>query len=102
MGLKLCVTHKKEFCSIELPTNEKNWKSRGFAFIPCPGHVRFELMKLYGIDSETCITVEEDTSAKSRVNKGAKNSVTRRQQVVVNQFLENQYVLFKPSVVPGN
>ena len=59
-------------------------------------------MKLYGNDSETCITVEEDTSAKSRVNKGAKNSVTRRQQVVVNQFLENQYVLFKPSVVPGN
>ena len=81
---------------------KKNWKSRGFAFIPCPGHVRFELMKLYGNDSETCITVEEDTSAKSRVNKGAKNSVTRRQQVVVNQFLENQYVLFKPSVVPGN
>ena len=73
---------------------KKNWKSRGFAFIPCPGHVRFELMKLYGNDSETCITVEEDTSAKSRV--------TRRQQVVVNQFLENQYVLFKPSVVPGN
>ena len=51
---------------------------------------------------ESCIIVEEATSTRSRVNQGATNSVTRRPQVVVNQFPENQDVYFKPSVAPGN
>ena len=44
----------------------------------------------------------EATSTRSKVNQGATNSITRRPQVVVNQFPENQDVYFKPSVVPGN
>ena len=82
---------------------KKTRKSRGFAFITCPDHVYNELIKLNGIDFiETCIIVEEARSTRSRVNQGATNSVTRRPQVVVNQFLENQDIYFKPSVVPGN
>ena len=46
--------------------------------------------------------VEEATSTRSRVNQEATNSVTRRPQVVINQFLENQDVYFKSSVAPGN
>ena len=83
--------------------NEKTGKSRGFAFISCPDHVCNELIKLNGIDFlETCIIVKEATSARSRVNQGATNSVTRGPQVVVKKFPENQNVYFKPSVVPGN
>ena len=83
--------------------NEKTGKSRGFAFISCPDHVCNELIKLNGIDFlETCIIVKEATSARSRVNQGATNSVTRGPQVVVKKFPENQDVYFKPSVVPGN
>ena len=44
----------------------------------------------------------EATSTRSKVNQGATNSITRRPQVVVDQFPENQDVYFKPSVVPGN
>ena len=51
---------------------------------------------------ESCIIVEEATSTRSRVNQGATNSVTRRPEVVVNQFPENQDVYSKPSVAPGN
>ena len=83
--------------------NEKTGKSREFAFISCPDHVCNELIKLNGIDFlETCIIVKEATSAGSRVNQGATNSVTRGSQVVVKKFPENQDVYFKPSVVPGN
>ena len=81
----------------------KKLENLGEAFISCPEHVCNELIKLNGSDFlETCIIVEEATSIRSRVNQGAKNSVTRRPQVVVNQFPENQDVYFKPSVVPGN
>ena len=44
----------------------------------------------------------EATSTRSKVNQGATNSITRRPQVVLNQFPENQDVYFNPSVVPGN
>ena len=68
-----------------------------------PDHVCNELIKLKGIHFlEPCIVVKEATSDRSRVNKGATNSVIRRPQVVVNQFPENQDAYFKPSVVPGN
>ena len=81
----------------------KKLENLGEAFISCPEHVCNELIKLNGNDFlETCIIVEEATSIRSRVNQGAKNSVTRRPQVVVNQFPENQDVYFKPSVAPGN
>ena len=81
----------------------KKLENLGEAFISCPEHVCNELIKLNGSDFlETCIIVEEATSIRSRVNQGAKNSVTRRPQVVVNQFPENQDVYFKPSVIPGN
>ena len=81
----------------------KKLENLGEAFISCPEHVCNELIKLNGNDFlETCIIVEEATSIRSRVNQGAKNSVTRRPQVVVNQFPENQDVYFKPSVIPGN
>ena len=67
--------------------NEKTGKSREFAFISCPDHVCNELIKLNGIDFlETCIIVKEATSTRSRVNQVVTNSVTRRPQVVVNQF----------------
>ena len=90
--------HLQEYCSIELPMNKKTGKSRGFAFMSCPYHVCNELIKLNGTDFlETCIIVEEATSTRSRVNQGAKNSVTGRPQVVVNQFPENQDVYFKLS-----
>ena len=46
--------------------------------------------------------VEEARSTRSRVNQGATNSVTRRPQIVVSQFPENQDVYFRPSAVPGN
>ena len=86
-----------------MPANEKTGKSRGFAFISCPEHVCNELIKLNGTDFlETCIIVEEARSTRSRVNQGATNSVTRRPQIVVSQFPENQDVYFKPSAVPGN
>ena len=86
-----------------MPANEKTGKSRGFAFISCPDHVCNTLIKLNGIDFlEICIIVEEARSTRSRVNQGATNSVTRRPQVVVSQFPENQDVYFKPSAVPGN
>ena len=49
-----------------------------------------------------CIIVEEAVSTKSRVYQEAANSVTRRPQVVANQFPENWDVYFKPSVIPGN
>ena len=102
LGLKT-TRYLQESCSIELPTNEKTGKSRGFAFISCPDHVWNTLIKLNGIDFlEICIIVEEARSTRSRVNQGATNSVTRRPQGVVNQCSENQNVCFKPSVVPGN
>ena len=83
--------------------NEKTGKSREFVFISCPDHVCNELIKLNGIDFlETCIIVKEATTTRCRVNQGATNSVTRRPQVAVNQFLESQDVYFQPSVVPGN
>ena len=67
--------------------NEKTGKSREFAFISCPDHVCNELIKLNGIDFlETCIIVKEATSTRSRVNQVVTNSVTRRPQVVLNQF----------------
>ena len=101
-GLKT-TRYLQEYCSIELPVNEKTGKSRGFAFISCPDHVCNELIKLNGINFlESCIIVKEATSTRSRVNQGATNSVTRRPQVVVNQFPENQDVYSKPSVAPGN
>ena len=98
-GLKT-TRYLQEYCSIELPVNEKTGKSRGFAFISCPDHVCNELIGINFLES--CIIVEEATSTRSRVNQGATNSVTRRPQVVVNQFPENQDVYFKPSVIPGN
>ena len=98
-GLKT-TRYLQEYCSIELPVNEKTGKSRGFAFISCPDHVCNELIGINFLES--CIIVEEATSTRSRVNQGATNSVTRRPQVVVNQFPENQDVYFKPSVAPGN
>ena len=65
----------------------------GFAFISCLDYVSNELIKLNRIDfQETCIIVEEAMSTKSRVNQGATNSVTRRPQVVVNQFPEKMYI----------
>ena len=101
-GLKT-TRYLQESCSIELPTNEKTGKCRGFAFISCHDHVCNKLIKQNGIDFlETCIVVEEARSTRSRVNQEATNSVTRRTQVVVNQCPENQDVYFKPSVVPGN
>ena len=91
-GLKT-TRYLQEYCSIELPVNEKTGKSRGFAFISCPDHVCNELIKLNGINFlESCIIVEEATSTRSRVNQGATNSVTRRPQVVVNQFPEKMYI----------
>ena len=85
-GLKT-TRYLQQSCSIELPMNEKTGKSRGFAVISCPDHVRNELIKLNGIDFlETCIIVKEATSTRSRVNQVVTNSVTRRPQVVVNQF----------------
>ena len=71
--------------------NEKTGNFRGFAFIPCPDHVCNELIKLNGIDFlETFIIVEEAASNRSRVNQEATNSVTRRPQVIVNQFPEDK------------
>ena len=62
-----------------------------------------EPIKLNGVDFlEACIIVEEATSARSKVNQVATNSVTRRSEVVVHQFPENQVVYFQHSVVPGN
>ena len=85
-GLKT-TRYLQQSCSIELPMNEKTGKSRGFAVISCPDHVCNELIKLNGIDFlETCIIVKEATSTRSRVNQVVTNSVTRRPQVVVNQF----------------
>ena len=85
-GLKT-TRYLQQSCSIELPMNEKTGKSRGFAVISCPDHVYNELIKLNGIDFlETCIIVKEATSTRSRVNQVVTNSVTRRPQVVVNQF----------------
>ena len=48
-GLKT-TRYLQEYCSIELPVNEKTGKSRGFAFISCPDHVCNELIKLNGIN----------------------------------------------------
>ena len=49
-----------------------------------------EPIKLNGVDFlEACIIVEEATSARSKVNQVATNSVTRRSEVVVYQFPEN-------------
>ena len=88
-GLKT-TRYLQESCSIELPTNEKTGKCRGFAFISCHDHVCNKLIKQNGIDFlETCIVVEEARSTRSRVNQEATNSVTRRTQVVVNQCPEN-------------
>ena len=85
-GLKT-TRYLQQSCSIELPMNEKTGKSRGFAVISCPDHVCNELIKLNGIGFlETCIIVKEATSTRSRVNQVVTNSVTRRPQVVVNQF----------------
>ena len=85
-GLKT-TRYLQQSCSIELPMNEKTGKSRGFAVISCPDQVCNELIKLNGIDFlETCIIVKEATSTRSRVNQVVTNSVTRRPQVVVNQF----------------
>ena len=93
----------QEYCSIEFSMNEKTGNFRGFAFIPCPDHVCNELIKLNGIDFlETFIIVEEAASNRSRVNQEATNSVTRRPQVIVNQFPEDKDVYFKPSAAPGN
>ena len=101
-GLKT-TRHSQESCNIGLPMNEKTGKSRGFVFISCPDHICNELIKLNGIDFlETCLIVEEATATRSKVNQGATNSVTRRPQVVVIQFMENRDVYFKPSIVPGN
>ena len=53
-GLKT-TRYLQEYCSIELPVNEKTGKSRGFAFISCPDHVCNELIKLNGINFlESC------------------------------------------------
>ena len=102
MGLKLRVTHKN-LAALDCQWMKKTGKSRGFVFISCPDHICNELIKLNGIDFlETCFIVEEATATRSKVNQGATNSVTRRPQVVVIQFTENQDVYFKPSIVPGN
>ena len=56
------MLYLQESCNIELPTNEKTAKSRGFAFLSCPDHVCNELTKLNGIEFlETCIVVQEAT-----------------------------------------
>ena len=102
LGLKT-TSYLQESCSTGLPTNEKTGKSRGLAFISCPDHVCHKLIKLNGIDFlETCIIVQEARSTRSRANQGTTNSITRRAQVVINQFPENENVYLKPSVVPGN
>ena len=94
-GLKT-TRYLQEPCSIELLTNGNTGKSRGFAFTSCPDHACNELIKPNEINFlEACILVEEARSTRIRVNHGATNSVTRRPQVVVNQFPKNQDVYFK-------
>ena len=74
LGLKT-TRYLQEYCSIELPMNEKTGKSRGFAFISYPDHECNELIKLNGIDFlESCIIVEEVTSTRSRVNQKTTSS----------------------------
>ena len=93
----------QDSCNTELPTNEKTGKLKGIAFISCPDFECNELIKLNETDFlETYIIVEEARSTRSRFNQRATNSVTRRPQVVVNQFPEKQDIYFKSNVVPGN
>ena len=82
---------------------QESWQKTGKLFILCPDHVFNELIKLNGIDFlKTYIIVEAAPSTRSRVSQGSTNSVTRRLQVAVNHFPENQDVYFKSSVVPDN
>ena len=82
---------------------QESWQKTGKLFILCPDHVFNELIKLNGIYFlKTYIIVEAAPSTRSRVSQGATNSVTRRLQVAVNHFPENQDVYFKSSVVPDN
>ena len=83
-----------------MPVNQKTGKNKGFVFITAPGHVYIELIKLNGIEFKgEEITTQDATSMRPRTNVPSKNS--KRPQVVVNRYPENQDAFGRRNTVPG-
>ena len=86
--------------SIKMPVNQKKEKNKGFAFITAPEHVYIELIKLNEIEFKGKeITIQDATSTRPRTNVPFKNS--KRPQIVVNRYRENQNEFRRRNTVSG-
>ena len=82
-----------------MPVNQKTRKNKGFAFITAPEHVYIEPIKLNRIEIKVKeITIQDATSTRPRTNIPFKNS--KRPQVVVNRYPENQDEFGRTNTVP--
>ena len=82
-----------------MPVNEKTGKNKGFAFILAPERVYVELINLNGIEFKRYeITIPDATSMRPRKNVPFRNS--KRPQVVVNRYPNNQYEFGRRNTVP--
>ena len=83
-----------------MPVNQKTGKNKEFAFITAPENVHIELIKLNGTEFKGKeITIQDATSTRPRTNVPFKNS--KRTQVVVNQYPENQDAFGRRNTVSG-
>ena len=84
-----CTPYIQEMCNIEVPKNKHKRKSKGFAFLNVPAHVRDEIIKLDGIKYKNQnIKIE-----KARTQYLSKATI--RQSLVVNNNPENQDVFIQ-------
>ena len=83
-----------------MPVNQKKGKNKRFAFITAPEHVYVELIKLNEIEFKGKeITIQDATSTRPRTNVPFKNS--KRPQIVVNRYRENQNEFRRRNTVSG-
>ena len=81
-----------------MPVNQKTRENKGFAFITS-GSMYIELIKLNGIEFKVKeIAIQDATSTRPRTNIPFKNS--KRPQVVVNRYPENQDEFGRTNTVP--
>ena len=82
-----------------MPVNQKTRENKGFAFITAPEHVYIEPIKLNGIEFKVKeIAIQDATSTRPRTNIPFKNS--KKPQVVVNRYPENQDEFGRTNTVP--